>query len=50
MEEPTDANEKLKLKPTLEKITKVVKGGSEITKKEYTEWGKTLKKIVEGKV
>ena len=55
MKEATDANDKdgykiiEKLKPTIEKIKKMVSGGSEITGKEFTEWGKTLKKIVEGK-
>ena len=55
MEEAIDANDEYgydiieKLKPTIEKIKKVVNGGSEITGKEFKEWGKTLKKLLKEK-
>jgi hypothetical protein len=51
MEEATDGYDIIdKIKPTIENIKKVVNGGSEITGKEFTEWGKTPKKIVAGKM
>ena len=37
-----------KLKLTIEKINRMIWEGAEITMKEFTEWGKTLKEIVEG--
>ena len=37
-----------KLKTTIEKIKQIIGEGAEITRKEFSEWGKTLKDIVEG--
>ena len=37
-----------KVKITIEKIKQMVGEGAEITKKQFTEWGQTLKEIVEG--
>ena len=37
-----------KLKTTIEKIKQMIGEGAEITRKEFSEWGKTLQEIVEG--
>ena len=37
-----------KLKSTIEKIKQKISEGAEITGEEFTEWGETLKEIVEG--
>ena len=37
-----------KLKSTIEMIKEMIGEGAEITKKEFTKWGKTFKEIVEG--
>ena len=36
-----------KLKSTIEKIKQMIHEDAEITRKKFTEWGKTLKEIVE---
>ena len=53
MEEGTVASEvdgnniREKLKSTIEKIKQMISEGAEFTRKKFTEWGKTLKEIVE---
>jgi hypothetical protein len=37
-----------KLKTTIEKIKQMIGKGAEITRKEFSEWGQTLKDIVDG--